>query len=115
MIAGTVLPIERLLSTMAIVVKEAGHLEWSRTRLFDQHIDSTWFYSLGTQTELAERLEAFVFPMDAFRTPWRTKLCHAGCWPWPNPMTICGSKPIFRLWDEVHSRLEIPVSRLPSV
>lgn len=53
-------PIDRFLSTLAIVAKEAKHLEWSRVRLFEQKIDASWVDSLPAQPELAERLEAFV-------------------------------------------------------
>jgi hypothetical protein len=53
-------PIDRFLSTLAIVAKEARHLEWSRARLFEQNIDAKWVDSLTAQPELAERLEAFV-------------------------------------------------------
>lgn len=53
-------PVDRFLSTMAIVAKEAMHLEWSRARLFEQNIDSAWVDSLSVHPELAERLEAFV-------------------------------------------------------
>jgi len=53
-------PIDRFLSTLAIVAKEAMHLEWSRARLFEQNIDAKWVDSLTAQPELAERLEAFV-------------------------------------------------------
>lgn len=60
MIAHTLLPIDRFLSTLAIVGKEAEHLEWSRLRLFAQAIDTDWVESLSTRPELAERLEAFV-------------------------------------------------------
>lgn len=52
--------IERFLTTLAIVAKEARHLEWSSTRLFEQNIDAAWVASLANQPELAERLEAFV-------------------------------------------------------
>lgn len=53
-------PLDRLLATMEIVAKEATHLEWSRARLFAQHIDAAWVDALSVQPELAERLEAFV-------------------------------------------------------
>jgi hypothetical protein len=60
MILNKLLPIDRYLSTLAIVAKEADHLEWSCSRVFDQNIDSAWVESLTSQPELAERLEAFV-------------------------------------------------------
>ena len=53
-------PIDRFLSTLAIVAREAKHLEWSRARLFGQPIDATWVESLAVNPELAERLEAFI-------------------------------------------------------
>jgi hypothetical protein len=31
-----ILPVDRFLATLAIVAKEAEHLEWSRSRLFEQ-------------------------------------------------------------------------------
>jgi hypothetical protein len=60
MTAEKITPLDRFLATLAIAAKEAGHLEWSRARLFAQNIDSAWVESLATQPELAERLEAFV-------------------------------------------------------
>jgi len=60
MTASQLTPLDRFLSTLGIVAQEAKHLEWSRTRLFDQNIDAAWVASLATQPELAERLEAFV-------------------------------------------------------
>jgi hypothetical protein len=56
----SLLPIDRFLSTLAVVAKEASHLEWSRARLFEPHIDASWVESLAVRPELAERLEAFV-------------------------------------------------------
>lgn len=53
-------PIDRFLATLVIVAKEARHLEWSRRRLFERHIDAHWVESLAAHPELAERLEAFV-------------------------------------------------------
>jgi len=53
-------PLDRFLSTLAIVAKEVEHLEWSRAKLFVQNIDSAWVESLAAHPELAERLEAFV-------------------------------------------------------
>ena len=53
-------PIDRFLSTLTVVAKEASHLEWSRSRLFEQNIDAAWVESLTARPELAERLEAFV-------------------------------------------------------
>lgn len=54
-------PLERFLATLAIVAKEAAHLEWSRARLFEQQsIDADWVNALPDRPELAEQLEAFV-------------------------------------------------------
>lgn len=60
MTARQLTPLDRFLSTLGIVAQEARHLEWSRSRLFDQDINAAWVASLATQPELAERLEAFV-------------------------------------------------------
>lgn len=53
-------PTDRFLITLEIVAKKAEHLEWSRTRLFEQKIDSAWVGALADLPERAERLEAFV-------------------------------------------------------
>ena len=58
--ASSPLPVDRFLATLTVVAREAGHLEWSRARLFAQRIDALWVRSLNNQPELAERLEAFV-------------------------------------------------------
>ncbi|MDI6746906.1 MAG: hypothetical protein QMD17_07140 [Rhodocyclaceae bacterium] len=42
MIVHKITPIDRFLHTLGIVAKEAKHLEWSRTRLFEQNIDAAW-------------------------------------------------------------------------
>jgi hypothetical protein len=55
-----ILPVDRFLATLAVVAKEAKHLEWSRSRLFRQTIDTAWVESLENRPELAEQLEAFV-------------------------------------------------------
>lgn len=60
MSVNKITPIDRLLHTLGIVAKEAKHLEWIRTRLFEQNIDAAWVATLATNPELAERLEAFV-------------------------------------------------------
>jgi hypothetical protein len=39
---GTLTFAERLLATLAIVSKEAKHLDWSRERLYSEHIDARW-------------------------------------------------------------------------
>lgn len=57
---GTLTPLDRFLSTLATVAKEAKHLQWSRARLFEQDIDADWVDALADRPELAERLEAFV-------------------------------------------------------
>lgn len=54
------LPIERFISTLAIVAKEAAHLDWSRMRLFHAPIESAWVQHLETDPLLAGQLEAFV-------------------------------------------------------
>jgi hypothetical protein len=56
----TLTPLERFIATYSIVAKEANHLEWSRSRIFQQPIDADWVDSLSQEPELAERLEAFV-------------------------------------------------------
>ena len=58
--SDNILPVNRFLSTLAVVAKEVEHLEWSRSRLFEQNIDAAWVESLTARPELAERLEAFV-------------------------------------------------------
>jgi len=168
MIAGNLLPIDRLLSTLAIVAKAAGHLEWSRARLFDQNIDATWVDSLGTQPELAERLDAFVSRYgrlqdtlaDKLLPRWllalaeqlgsqievlnraerlgsvkdvatwlearqlRNRLVHeyvTDSTSFAEDLNLAETygrmliETYLRLRDDVHTRLEIPVSRLPSV
>jgi len=71
MSAHNVLPVDRFLSTLAIVAKEARHLEWSRARLFAQKIDAARVDSLAPQPGLAERLEAKANYLvnDAFGNP----------------------------------------------
>lgn len=53
-------PLDRFLATLAIVARQARHLDWSHARLFAQRVDARWVESLSDQPELAERLEAFV-------------------------------------------------------
>lgn len=54
-------PLDRFLATLGIVAKESDHLEWSRSRLFEQQtIDAHWVAALPDRPEIAERLEAFV-------------------------------------------------------
>jgi hypothetical protein len=54
------LPIERFRQTLAIVGREAEHLDFSRSRLSASLINADWVASLAHDPELAERLEAFV-------------------------------------------------------
>jgi hypothetical protein len=55
-----ILPIDRFLAALAVVAKEAKHIEWSRSRLFRQTIDTAWVESVESRPELAEQLEAFI-------------------------------------------------------
>ena len=42
-------PLDRFLASLAIVAKEAKHLEWSRAHLFQESIDAQWVDSLADQ------------------------------------------------------------------
>lgn len=60
MTGDTLLPLDRFLSTLEIVRREAQHLQYSHQRLFAQPIDADWVRSLESAPELAERMEAFI-------------------------------------------------------
>jgi len=54
------LPVDRFLQTLDVVTRQAEHLAYSRSRLFENRIDAGWVESLTENPELAERLEAFI-------------------------------------------------------
>jgi len=54
------LPVDRFLQTLDVVTRQAEHLAYSRSRLFENRIDDGWVESLTENPELAERLEAFI-------------------------------------------------------
>ena len=50
----------RFLQTLKIVAREARHLAYSRSRLYQEPIDAVWVRVLENHPELGERLEAFI-------------------------------------------------------
>lgn len=60
MTGNDLLPVNRFLQTLEVVMREGSHLAYSVGRLYTMHIDETWVRDLDRNPEVAERLEAFV-------------------------------------------------------